>query len=375
MTSTLVVEDSPFMRRVVAGALENAGYAVETATNGLEGVDAVHRHEPDVVTMDVEMPVMDGIEAVDRIMSSRPTPIVVLSAHTDEGAEATVRAIERGATAVLHKPDGSDGRTVIDLAEEVVGTVDDLAEAEVSAGALSRAAAAIEAVTAGRPRVAVAGADVAHGGEAARPVSPGGDRFVDDPTVVVGASTGGPKIVEALVAGLPAELGARVLIVQHMPEAFTGRFAARLDDIGDYRVREARDGDLIGPGEALVAPGDAHLAVAGSSTGRLRVTTEAGDRIHGVRPAIDVTMETAAETVSGPLAGVVLTGMGRDGAAGIEAIHGAGGHTIAQDEATSPVFGIPRRAIETGRIERVVPADGLVGALLEAFERDGESHE
>ena len=417
MTLALVVEDSPFMRRVVARALADAGYAVETATDGREAVEAVERHEPDVVTMDVEMPVMDGIEAIDRIMSSRPTPIVVLSAHTDEGAETTVRAIEKGATTVLHKPDGSDGRTVLDLAEEVVETVDGLADAEVSTAALARAAAAIEAVTEGRPRTAAAGAGAtacprseapaARSGETTTqsggvvPTARSGEtttqsggvvstarsanvaatgrpddcRFVDDPTIVVGASTGGPKIVEALVAGLPVELGARVLVVQHMPEAFTGRFAARLDEIGDYHVREAGHGDRVGPGEVLVAPGDAHLVVDGRDGDRPRVRTEASERIHGVRPAIDVTMETAAETVSGSLAGVVLTGMGRDGAAGIEAIHEAGGRTIAQDEATSPVFGIPRRAIETGCVERVVPADGLVGALLEAFETDGECYE
>lgn len=187
------------------------------------------------------------------------------------------------------------------------------------------------------------------------------------PTVVVGASTGGPAVVEGLLAGLPVSLGARVFVVQHMPGVFTGRFADRLDAASDYVVVEPDDGDRVEPGTAVVAPGDTHLRVRNDDG--LRVDLE--EAPSGItRPSIDVTMESVAWTVHGPLCGVVCTGMGRDGAAGIEAIADAGGHTIAQDEATSSVFGIPAQAIRTGCVDDVVPADLLPDRVLEALGGD-----
>ena len=368
MTHVLVVDDSRFMRTVVGDALRSAEYEVRTASSGTEAVDAVTRHDPDVVTMDVEMPEMDGIEAVDRIMATRPTPILMLSAYTEEGADATLDALERGAMDFLQKPDGSTDRTIIDLAGEVVERVDELAGTSVSSAALARAAVAIESVTGDRQPIApVPDGTRAPTTTRANTLETAGTEYVDEPTIVVGASTGGPKIIEELFAGLPIELGAKVLVVQHMPAAFTSRLADRLDSISAYAVREATDGDRVGPGEALVAPGEYHLAVRENVNGHLRVALEDDEPIHGVKPAIDVTMETAARAVSDPLTGVVLTGMGKDGAAGIEAIKQAGGRTIAQDEETSPVFGIPAHAIETGCVDTVVPADSVAEAILETF--------
>ena len=368
MTHVLVVDDSRFMRTVVGDALRSAEYEVRTASSGTEAVDAVTRHDPDVVTMDVEMPEMDGIEAVDRIMATRPTPILMLSAYTEEGADATLDALERGAMDFLQKPDGSTDRTIIDLAGEVVERVDELAGTSVSSAALARAAVAIESVTGDRQPIApVPDGTRAPTTTRANTLETAGTEYVDEPTIVVGASTGGPKNIEELFAGLPIELGAKVLVVQHMPAAFTSRLADRLDSISAYAVREATDGDRVGPGEALVAPGEYHLAVRENVNGHLRVALEDDEPIHGVKPAIDVTMETAARAVSDPLTGVVLTGMGKDGAAGIEAIKQAGGRTIAQDEETSPVFGIPAHAIETGCVDTVVPADSVAEAILETF--------
>lgn len=375
MTHVLVVDDSRFMRNVVGDALESAGYDVDTVANGTEAVDAVRTDEPDVVTMDIEMPGMDGLEAVDHIMSSNPTPILMLSAYTEEGADATLDALERGAADFLRKPDGTDGRNIIDLADEVVEKVEEVAESDVSTSALARAAAAIESVTGERqslstisaqPRSETLGEPNANAQHS--PLETVSEEvFVDDPTVIVGASTGGPKIIEELFAQLPRTLEAKLLVVQHMPATFTARLADRLDSISNYAVREAIDGDRIGPGEALVAPGDYHLEVAKNADGHLDVRLQDGEPIHGVCPAIDVTMESAARRVSDPLAGVVLTGMGKDGASGIEAIKRAGGRTIAQDEETSPVFGIPGHAIETGCIDTVVSADSVVDTIVEAF--------
>ncbi|WP_440769724.1 chemotaxis-specific protein-glutamate methyltransferase CheB [Natronorubrum sp. DTA28] len=415
MTRVLVVDDSQFMRTVVDNALTEAGYDVETATNGSEAIETAAAYDPDIVTMDVEMPELGGIDALERIMATNPTLILMLSVHTEQGTETTLDALERGAIDFLHKPDGSDGRTLADLSSEVVAKVDELANANVSSIALARASASAYATRSSRANrdvvtgraVAGAGADprgsleVSGGSTTNRPAGPDAQRtfspgsgagsksesdddpgpielegdHADDPTVVLGASTGGPKIVEALFERLPADLGAKVLVVQHMPEGFTERFAERLDRLSEYDVREASDGELVRAGEAAIAPGDAHLEVANNVGGRLRVRLDDGERIHGVRPAIDVTMQSAAETAVDPLCGVVLTGMGRDGAAGIESIKRAGGHTIAQDEATSPVFGIPCQAIQTGCVDDIAPATELVETIVDAFDTDGETDE
>ena len=367
MTQVLVVDDSRFMRTVLGDALEREGYDIVRVDSGEAAVEYATTHDPDVVTMDVEMPGMSGIEAVERIMSTNPTSILMLSAHTERGADATLDALARGAVDFLHKPDGSDSRNLAHLVDDLVGTVESIVAADVSSVALARAAATarrMETHARKHKRTIPAGGAVDEGpvGEPL-PVGP----FVDDPTIVVGASTGGPRILERFMARLPAELDAKLLVVQHMPAAFTERFADRLDEVSDYDVFEAAHSDRLAGGQAVVAAGDHHLEVASNRESALRVRRSSADRVHGVRPAIDVTMETAAEVVSDPLCGIVLTGMGRDGARGIEAVAGAGGHTIAQDERTSPVFGIPRQAIATGCVEDVVPADRLVERVLETF--------
>lgn len=400
MTRVLVVDDSRFMRTVIGNALDDAGYEVETAANGTEGVELAGTFDPDVITMDVEMPELGGIDAVGRIMTSDPAPILMLSAHTECGAEATLDALERGAVDFIHKPDGSDSRTIVDLTNEVIEKVDNLSEANVSTVALARATATAHATrsrhsgNAGHSTTtgnAVAGGtgDVQvtddHGtaGPDANPgfgTTTGSDDSASiaseraaAPTIVLGASTGGPKIVEHVFDRLPLDLEAKVIVVQHMPPEFTSRFADRLDTHSDYDIYEATDGEWLEPGEVAVAPGDSHLKVATAVDDCLRLQLDDGERVHGVRPSIDVAMESAASTVERGLCGVVLTGMGFDGAAGIEAIKAAGGATIAQDEATSPVFGIPCQAIETGCVDTIAPADGIVDAIVDAFTTDGET--
>jgi len=345
MTQAVVVDDSHFMRTVISDILEDAGIdVVAQAGDGESGAAAVADHDPDVVTMDVEMPRMNGIEAVEEIMATNPAPVVMLSAHTDDGAEATFEAMEKGAVDFLAKPGGEVSTEISAHGEALVETVRSAARADpASAGDVGATGDVVEAD---------------HG-------------YVANPTLVVGASTGGPRVVEKVLSDLPRNADLRVLVVQHMPEGFTERFAARLDRRSEYDVSEAEDGMRIGGGEAVVAKGDYHMEVTGYGNGRLRIGLQQADQRHGVRPAIDVTMETAAETVTGPLTGVVLTGMGKDGAAGIEAIKGAGGATLAQDEASSSVFGIPARAIETGSVDRVRSADEMGKAILDTIREDG----
>lgn len=338
MTRTLVVDDSHFMRTVITDILEEAGInVVAQASNGREAVKQVMEHDPDVVTMDVEMPEMNGIEAVEKIMNRHPVPIMMLSALTTEGADSTLDALENGAVDFFAKPSGTISTDLSAHGEALVETVQSVAASDPSAQQISSI-------------------------ESSRDTHD--EEYVEAPTLVIGASTGGPNVVESILEGLPREPDFRILVVQHMPDQFTGRFAKRLDANSAYSVREAEDGARIGGGEALIAKGDYHMVVSNYRSGRLRVKLEQSEPVHSVRPAIDVTMKSVAETITDPVTGVVLTGMGSDGSAGVKAIDRIDSQILAQDEATSAVFGIPGRAIETGCVDEVLPVEDLVDGIL-----------
>ncbi|MFC7018731.1 MULTISPECIES: chemotaxis-specific protein-glutamate methyltransferase CheB [Haloarcula] len=360
----VVADDSHFMRSVISDILDEGGIdVVAQARNGVEAVDAVGEHDPDVVTMDVEMPEMDGIEATERIMADHPVPVLMLSAHTDENADVTFEALDKGAVDFFTKPGGEVSMEMSRLKDQLVDIVTSVAEADVAGQA-----------SAGRTGGATATASTGTGSKtttssgASRSKPRSGERaFVENPTLLVGSSTGGPKMVETVMASLPRDADLRVLIVQHMPEGFTGRFAERIDARSDYDVREARDGARLAGGEAMVAAGDYHMAVKNYRNGRLRVKLNQDPPVNSVRPAVDVTMETAAATIDDPLVGAILTGMGDDGADGIRAVKEAGGHTIAQDEATSAVYGMPKRAVETGCVDDVLPIEEIAGGILDTI--------
>jgi len=347
MTRALVVDDSHFMRTVISDILEEGGIdVVDQAQNGKQAVAKVAEHEPDVVTMDVEMPEMNGIDAVREIMDRIPTPVLMLSALTTEGADATMQALSNGAVDAFAKPGGTISTELSGSREELVAAVQSVAAANPQA---VRTPAQRDDTT------------------ATSTTTP--DEFIEHPTLIIGASTGGPNVVESVLASLPRNAGFRVLVVQHMPEGFTSRFAARLDASSEYDIREAHDGARIGTGEGLVAAGDYHMRVSAYSNGRLRVRLDQGERQHSVRPAIDATMESAAELVDDHVTAAVFTGMGADGAEGVRAIKAAGGHVIAQDESTCAVFGIPARAIETGCVDDVLPAEELAAGIIDSVRR------
>jgi len=335
----VVADDSHFMRSVISDMLEGGGIdVVGEARNGRDAVDTVAELDPDVVTMDVEMPEMNGIEAVDRIMSENPTPVLMLSAHTDENADVTFEALDNGAVDFFTKPGGEVSMEMSRLEDQLVEMVTNVAEVDPAAPS---------------------------GGGTSTTTTPSTRPYVDNPTLLVGSSTGGPKMVERVMSELPLEADFRVLIVQHMPDGFTERFAQRIDARSDYDVREAGHGDRIGGGEALVAPGGNHMVVSNYHSGRLRVKLTDDPPVNSVRPAVDMTMSSAAEVITDPLVGVILTGMGEDGAAGIKSIKAVGGRTLAQDEETSAVFGMPKRAIETGFVDEVLPIDDIPEGILQ----------
>jgi two-component system chemotaxis response regulator CheB len=272
-------------------------------------------------------------------MERHPTPILMLSAHTGEGASVSFEALDRGAVDVFAKPGGEVSAGVSRVGEQLVETVRAVAAADVTDGSAGDASE--------RTGMATADADASA-------------------VVVIASSTGGPNAVEQVLASIPADAGVSVIVVQHMPAGFTGRFAERLDGRSELSVREATDGDRIGPGEALVVPGDYHLEVSHASGARVRVSLDSDDRGESIQPAADVTMRSAASAVDGALVGVVLTGMGRDGAAGVEAIHDADGRILAQDEATCAIYGMPKRAVETGCVDDVLPIDEMADGVLDA---------
>jgi len=349
----VVVDDSPFMRGLISDLLTDAGVAVVgEAGDGAEALSVVAETRPDVVTMDVEMPGMGGLEAVERLMDETPTPVLMLSAHTAEGAEVTFEALERGAVDFFSKPGGEVSTGVSRESDRLVEAVRSVADADLDAATRDR-----------REREAAEGGPKPTKSGVSASSTPTATTEVDEPlTVVIGASTGGPNAVERVMSALPMT-DCRLVIVQHMPEAFTSRFADRLDEASAYDVREASDGARIGSGEAIVARGGSHTRIDSYRSGRLRVKLDEDDS-QSVTPAADVTMRSAAEVVDGPLVGVVLTGMGADASEGIRAMADAGARTIAQSEDTCVIYGMPKRAVETGGVDEVRDLDDVAGAIV-----------
>lgn len=340
-TRVLIVDDSPFMRRALERLLTAApGIVVAgTAADGLEGVKRALELRPDVITMDVEMPRMDGVAAVIEIMQTVPTPIVMVSTLTHEGTSTAIRALEAGAVECVGKPSG--------LSTDLGNVGERLHEA------VTRASAAKLQRRRPRPLAVPESASL-------RPTPAGGLRLPAHNLVVIGASTGGPPALTEVVPLLPAELGAAVLVVQHMPAGFTTALARRLDSLSALPVAEALDGDAIHTNHVYVAPGDFHLLVGRDK--RLRL--DKGPTVHGVRPSVDVTLETVA-SVFGRAANVaILTGMGKDGAEGAAKLEAAGGKVFVQDEASSVVYGMPRVAMDRTQHATQLPLDQIAAALV-----------
>ena len=347
-TRVLIVDDSALMRRMVADMIEStSGFeVVGTARNGREAIEKVRALRPDVVTMDVEMPVMNGIDALREIMARFPTPIVMLSSRTERGAEETIRSLELGAVDFVCKPSGAISMDIAEVKEILIGKLRLAAHARVTA--LSRQGASFPVGQVGNlPIPAPAGAE-AH-------------RLQADRLVVIGSSTGGPRALETIIPQLPPDLSAAVVVAQHMPPGFTAAMADRLNTLSALRVREAADGDMLTQGEVLIAPGGRHLLV----NSRKRVMISDAPAVWGVRPAVDLLMTSAAETYGTACVGVILTGMGQDGARGAALIRRAGGRTLAQDEDTCVVYGMPKAAVEQGGVDLVVPLPQIAATIAQ----------
>ena len=347
----LVVEDSAFMRKVLENIFNSDPQlqVVGHAKDGREAVALADSLKPDVIAMDINMPHMDGLQATEQIMSRNPRPIVIVSSESKEGARSTLRALELGAIEFVGKPTGGVDLDMNSVKDELLRKV--------------RMAAKVQVVrTAGRPAVAAHGKR-ASGSSAAAERHAGahaahanGKRF---PVVVIAASTGGPATIMRLAPGFTREFPAAVILIQHMPANFTSQYAAQLSEFTEIRVKEAEANEALQPGTLYICPGARHLRVTPDG----RIQLDNGGRINGYLPCIDVTMESVAAYAGAMSIGAILTGMGSDGARGVRAIKAAGGLVLAQDEATSVIFGMPAEAIKTGAVDQVLPIDEIYPAI------------
>jgi len=346
----LVVDDSAFMRYTIAKHLETepAISVVGTARDGLEALAKIPALRPDVVTLDVEMPRMDGLAALQRIMAECPTPVIMLSSVTQRGARTTIQALMRGAVDFVAKPTASADMQVV--VQELIVKIKAAAGIRPSTTTDSEPSAAGDAPASVHPNPSV-------GPSALRP----GDRVI-----VIGSSTGGPRALQQVLPNLPGDLPAAIVVVQHMPAGFTAPLAHRLNEASALTIQEAADGDRLARGLALLAPGDYHLRIQGGK----QVTLNQGPRVNHVRPSVDVTMQSVVENHGSAVIGVVLTGMGSDGTDGARLIKAAGGRVIAEHESSSVVYGMPRSVVEAGLADVVVPLPE-VAPTLEKMITDG----
>ncbi|HYH00491.1 MAG TPA: chemotaxis response regulator protein-glutamate methylesterase [Terriglobales bacterium] len=373
----LIVDDSAFMCRVLQSII-NADPQLEvigTARDGREAVSAAETLKPDVITMDINMPHVDGLQATEVIMSTNPRPIVIVSSESRDGAEPTLKSLELGAIDFVTKPSAAIDLDMNTVRAELCRKLKVASKVRVvrNASRVAMRPTTTDVSTADAGTTATLGlAKIGPGGNgdgnSAKGPAPGAapvfsstparatERF---PVVVVAASTGGPQTLMRLVPQFSGNFPGAVLLIQHMPGAFTSKFSQQLAEISPLNVKEAEQGELMKPGSLYVCPGSHHLRV--SPTGR--ITLDDGPRVAGYRPCADLAMETVA-TFAGPMAtAVVLTGMGADGSRGVRAVKNSGGFVLAQDEATSVIFGMPSEAIKTGAVDAVLGIDAIYPAI------------
>lgn len=356
MIRVVIVDDSAFMRKAIGNLLakdpeiEIAG----TATNGLEALEVIKKLDPDVVTMDIEMPKMDGITALSRVMSEMPRPVLMISSLTTEGADVTLRAMEIGAVDFIAKPSSTVSLGMLDLEAELQQKV------KAVAGRRKFMRAPV------KPRPVAPGAGSLAGAPTAT-VSPN----VSRPTglrqtrdiVAIGVSTGGPPAVQKVLAALPADFPAPILIAQHMPAAFTGPFAQRLNNLCQIAVKEAEDGEKLRDGCAYVCPGGKHMTIEAKLSNRsIRISEEPKSALY--KPSANELIGSVGEKTGNRSLGIVLTGMGSDGLEGARVMKAKGGRLLAQSEASCVVYGMPKAIVDAGLADEILDINDVARAIM-----------
>ncbi|HJW25645.1 MAG TPA: chemotaxis response regulator protein-glutamate methylesterase [Rhodocyclaceae bacterium] len=344
----LVVDDSAVVRQVMTSILSEAPgiRVIGAAPDPIFALEKMRKEWPDVITLDVEMPRMDGITFLKKVMAERPTPVVICSSLTQAGAETTMQALAAGAVSIITKPTLGLKSFLQDAAADVVAAVRGAARANLRA--LAGAQRQVEAKLS---------ADAV--------LPPPGSQAMAQTTerlVAIGTSTGGTQALEVLLTALPRVCPGMV-IVQHMPEKFTASFAQRLNNLCEVEVLEAQDGQRVIPGRALIAPGGKHMMVKRNGA-QYVVEVRDGPLVNRHRPSVDVLFRSVARFAGKNALGIIMTGMGDDGARGLKEMHDAGAYTLAQDEASCVVYGMPKEAVKLGGVDRILPLSALAGALL-----------
>jgi two-component system chemotaxis response regulator CheB len=337
------------MRKAIQTMLEKDPEirVVATARNGQEGLEKIREHQPDVVTLDIEMPVMDGLTALRHIMMEMPRPVLMVSSLTTEGGEATLKAMELGAVDFIPKQLSKVSLDIIKIEKDLQQKVRTVARRKFRAPTAKPAAKAA-------PVAEVKPVERKARGKQLRDV------------VAIGVSTGGPPAVQKVLAGLPENFPASILIAQHMPGAFTGPFAKRLDSSSKLRVKEAINGEKLQPGTAYVAPGGKHLLIDQKvSHIEVLVTDKPDDALY--RPSADVLISSVSKGVGKRGLGVILTGMGSDGKVGVRELKGKGGRVLAQSDATCVVYGMPKAIVDAGMADSIVDIDDMAQAIVDGL--------
>ena len=343
----MVVDDSAVVRQAMLEVLKTAPdiEVIGTASDPLFALQKMQAQWPDVITLDVEMPRMDGITFLKKLMAEHPTPVVICSSLTEKGAETTLQALAAGAVSIITKPKMGVKQFLQDASNDLVSAVQAAARANIR-----RLIAAPLAATAKLSA------------DAMLPPPGGAMARTTERIVAIGTSTGGTQALEAVLKRLP-RVCPGIVIVQHMPEKFTAAFAERLNSLCEIEVLEARNGDRVLPGRALIAPGGMHMMLTRSGA-QYGVEILNGPLVSRHKPSVDVLFRSAAKLAGRNATGIIMTGMGDDGAHGLKEMHDTGAYTVAEDESTCVVFGMPKEAVKLGAVDRSVPLQGIAAEIL-----------
>jgi two-component system, chemotaxis family, protein-glutamate methylesterase/glutaminase len=365
MTRTInciVVDDSAFMRKSLAMMLESDPQikVVATARDGREGIEKIRELHPDLVTMDIEMPGMDGLTALGIIMKECPLPVLMVSSLTTDGAKSTLDALGLGAVDFIPKELSFVSLDIVKIKQELVSKVKSIVQSRSLQFRLQRIRAASQGI---RDSANAAKAGSAAPAAPAKPAAPTAiGRRKDLRAVVLGISTGGPFALLQTIPKLPKDFPLGIAVVQHMPPRFTKSMAERLDGLSQVSVKEAEDGDVLVPGRVLIAPGGQHMTFKHQGSDVIaKITAEPAETLY--RPCADVMMLSAVQAINGPLLGVIMTGMGKDGLEGLRKIKKNGGMVVAQNEESCVVYGMPKAAVDDGIADLVLPLEEIPAAL------------